>query len=119
MKKKINLIRTLCHRESKICSKDLFVDEITQIKLILNKNGYPQGLVNKTINLHLKSWDKINTARHEKCSITLLLLYVNKYTRIIEKNINQLISKSYYSAKPKVIFLSKPIIRPWGKDPIS
>ena len=37
---------------------------------------------------------------------------------IVEKNIKQVISSSYYSAKPKVIFLSSPMIRPGGKDPI-
>ena len=58
MKRKTNLIRTLCHRAYKICSKELFNDELNQIKLILNKNGYPQELVNKTINLHLKSLNK-------------------------------------------------------------
>ena len=37
------------------CSKELFMDEINQIKLILNKNGYLQELVDKITNLHLKS----------------------------------------------------------------
>ena len=60
----------------------------------------PQELVNKTINLHLKSLNKIKTAGPEKCSITLLLLYVN------------VISKYYYSAKPRVIFKSRPMIKP-------
>ena len=41
-----------------IRSRELFVNEIDQIKLILSKNGYPQELVNKTINLHSKSLDK-------------------------------------------------------------
>ena len=105
MKRKTNLIRTLCHRAYKICSRELFVNKINQMKLILNKNSYPQELVNKTISLHLKSLDKIKTAGPEKCSITLLLPYVNKNLRILEKNINQVISIYYYSAKPKVIFL--------------
>ena len=39
--------------------------------------------------------------------------------RILEKNIKQVINNSYYSAKPKVHFLSNPMIRPGGKDPIS
>ena len=106
MKRKTNLIRTLCHRAHKICSRELFADEIKQIKLILNKNGYPQELVNKIINLHLKSFNKIKPAGLEKCLITLLLPYVNKNSRIVERNIKQLISKIYHPAKPRVIFLS-------------
>ena len=59
MKRKTDLIRSLCHQAYRICSRELFVNEINQIKLILNKNGYPQELVNKTTNLHVKSIDKI------------------------------------------------------------
>ena len=87
--------------------------------MILNKNGNPQELVNKIINLHFKSLNKIKPAGPDKCSITLLLLYVNKNSRIIENKIGQLISKSKYSAKLRAIFLSKSWIRPWGKDLIS
>ena len=65
---KINLIRTLCHRAHIICSPELLSNEMKQIKLILNKNGYPQELVNKTIKLHLKNLDRIKTIGPEKCS---------------------------------------------------
>ena len=42
LKRKINLIRTLCHRAHRICSQELLSNEIKQIKLLLlNKNGYP------------------------------------------------------------------------------
>ena len=119
IKRKTNLIRTLCHQAYNICSKELFVDVIYQKqKLILNKKVYPQELVNKTINLHLKSLDKVKTAGPDKCLITFLLPYVNRNSRILEKNINQ-ISKSYYLAKLRVIFLFRPLIRPGGKNPIS
>ena len=73
----------LCHRAHKFCSRELFPDEIYQIKLILIESGYPQELVNKIINLHLKSLNKMKTAGPEKCSITLLLPYVNKNLTII------------------------------------
>ena len=74
---------------------------------MLSKNSYPQVLVNKTTNLHLKSSEKIKTVGPEKLSITLLLPYVNKKARILEKNIIQVISNSYYYAKPRVIFLDQ------------
>ena len=51
------------------------------------------------------------------CNYSEITLYKN--SRIIEKNINQLISKAYHSAKPRVIFISRPLIRFGGKDPIS
>ena len=40
-------------------------------------------------------------------------------SRILEKKHQQSKKKSYYSAKPRVIFLSRPMIRPRGKDSIS
>ena len=72
------MVRTFCHRAHKTCSRELFADGINQIKLILYKNAYPQELVNKVINLHLKKLSKIKTAEPEKCLITLLVPYVNK-----------------------------------------
>ena len=65
-------MRTLCHRAYKICSRELFVDETNHIKLVLNKKGYPQKIVNKITNLHLKILNKVKIAGPEKCSITLL-----------------------------------------------
>ena len=92
----INLcLFSLCHRAYKICLRELFNNEINQIKLILSKNGYPQELLNKTINLHHKSLDKIKTVGPEKCSVTLLVPYVNKKAGILEKNIKQVICSSY------------------------
>ena len=35
------------------------------------------------------------------------------------KNINQVINKLYYSARPRVNFLSRPMIKPGAKDQIS
>ena len=66
-----NLKKTSGNPVYKICSKELFIDKINKIKLILNKNSYPQKVVNKTIKLHSKSLDKTETAEPEKCSITL------------------------------------------------
>ena len=60
LKRKVNLIRTLSHRAHKICSQELLLSEIKQIK-ILYKNSYPQELVNKTIHLHVKNLDRIKT----------------------------------------------------------
>ena len=69
LKRKVNLIRTLCHRAHKICYPELLLSEIKQIKLLLNKNVYQQELVNKTIRLHLKSLDKIKALEPEKCEV--------------------------------------------------
>ena len=78
LKRKINLIRTLCHRAHIICSPELLLNEIKQIKLLLDKNGYLQELVDKTIQLHLKNLNRIKTIRPEKCTVTLKVQLFNK-----------------------------------------
>ena len=73
MKMKVNLIRTLWHRAHRICSPELFSNEISQIKVLLNKNGYPQEFINKTIN----SLNKSKVLGPEKCVMTLKLPFIN------------------------------------------
>ena len=119
LKRKVNLIRTLCHRAHKICSPELLLSEIKQIKTLLNKNGYPQELVNKTIHLHVKNLDRIKTIGPEKCVVMLKIPFINKSSEMLEKKIRQLVRNTYYAAKPRIVFTSKPLITPGGKDPIS
>ena len=60
MKKKLNLIKTMCHRAHKICSPELFSNEISQIIFLFKKKRLPAivGLVNITISNNLKNLNK-------------------------------------------------------------
>ena len=116
MKRKLNLIRTLCHRAIKICSPELLANEINQIKLLLNKNGYPQELVNKTISIHLINLNKSKLIGPRRCVVTLKLPFVNKNSIAVEKNIKQLIRGAYFAARPRIIFTSMSLVKPGGKD---
>ena len=60
-------------------------NEMKQIKLLLNKNGHPQELVNKTIKLHLTNLDRIKTIGPEKCIVTLKVPFIIKSSEILEK----------------------------------
>ena len=97
----------------------MLLSEIKQIKTLLNKNGYPQELVNKTIHLHVKNLDRIKTIGPEKCVVTLKIPFINKSSEMLEKKIRQLVRNTYYAAKPRIVFTSKPLITPGGKDLIS
>ena len=90
-----------------------------QIKLFLNKNRYPQELVNKTTKLHLKNLDRIKTIGPEKCIVTLKVPFINKSSEILEKKIKHLIRNTYYAANPRIVFTTKPLLTPGGKDPVS
>ena len=96
----------------------MLLSEIKQIKLLLNKNGYPQELVNKTIHLHLKSLNRIRTIGPEKCVVTLKVPFINKSSEMLENKIRQLIRNTYYAANPRIVFTSKPLLTPGGKDSV-
>ena len=51
--------------------------------------------------------------------VTLKLPFINKNSRILEKNVKQLIKNTYNAADPRFILTSKPLIQPSGKDPVS
>ena len=51
--------------------------------------------------------------------VTLKLPFINNNSRSFEKNIKQVIRNLYFTAKPQIIFMSRPLLTPGGKDPIS
>ena len=83
-----------------------------QIKLTLNKNGYPQELVNKSIYLHLKNLNKTKTIGPNKCIATLKVPFINRGSETLEKKIKHLIRNMYYAASPRIVFTSKPRLTP-------
>ena len=82
-----------------------FDNEVSQIKVLLNKNGYPQELVNRTISNHLKNLNKTKLFGPQKCVVTLKLPFI-KNAVAFEKNIKQIVRSSYFAAKPRIIFTS-------------
>ena len=47
------------------------------------------------------------------------LLYIAGDSKLIEKNIVDITSRSYFSVNPRVLFTSKPILHRSGKDPMT
>ena len=68
----------------------------------------------------MKNLDKIKTIGPEKFTVTLKVPFINKSSEILEKKINYLIRNTYYAANPsRIVFTSKPLLTPGGKDPVS
>ena len=103
----------------RICSPELLSNEVKQIKLLLNKNRYPQDLVNKTKKLHLKNLDRIKTVEPEKFIVISKFPFINKSSEILENKIKYLIRNTYYAANPRIVFTTKPLLTPGGNDPLS
>ena len=74
--------------------------------------------MNKTITNHLKNLNKRKLFGPQKSVITLKPQFINKNSRALEKNIKNVIRSSYFAAKPRIIFTSRSLVTPGGKDPI-
>ena len=77
-RQKINLIKTIYHREYKICSTCLLETETNKIKDILMNNGYPYSSINKGIKLHSDRLRKMKSYGPQKLHVTLKLPFVGK-----------------------------------------
>ena len=118
-KRKINLIKTLCHRAVMICSSSALEDELNKIKGILCDNGYPESLIVKTFKFHR---EKIMNPRPENPEespvVPILLPYVGLASAALEKDLKLLTRQCYRAVKPRVIFTSKPMLSHVCKDHI-
>ena len=118
IKRKTNLIRTLCDRAMKLCSPENLTNELKSISKILQDNSYPEKLISRTINKHLARLKEQPESGPERCHIPIKLQFLGKTSYELEKELKNSIRQCYYSATPRVIFLSKPILSHCYKDPI-
>ena len=117
-KRKINLIRTLYHRACMICSPEMLQTETEKIQKILVGNGYPLELINRVIKSHDDNRSKPKLIGPEKFPAVLKLPYLGNASRLFERKVQELIQSTYNQVKPRIIFVSKPILRLELKDPI-
>ena len=68
------------------------------------------------IFLHLKSLNRDQEVGPGKCVVFLKIPYINKNSAFLETNIKRITRHTYFAAKPRVTFTSKPLLIPAGKD---
>ena len=88
------------------------------IKDILIKNGYPVDLIKRVIKSHHNNLNKSKVFGQEKFSAVLKLPYIGEASRRFEVKVKELIKENYNQISPRIIFLSKPVIKVQFKDPI-
>ena len=118
-RRKIGLIKTLFHRANKICSPEVFQNELKVIKELLIKNGYPNPLIDRVFKTELRRLKYTKPYGPEKCPVLLILPYVGEKSKQVERDIKNMTEKVYHASKPRVIFTSAAILNPRGKDLIS
>ena len=111
-KYKINLINTLLDRYWKICSNEnLFNLEVTKLKQLLMRNGYPNGIINYNVkNFVNKRKNEMNdkiTEGPEKLTINLILPYIGYQSIVFKKKICSFLCKFYGADKVNVIFRNR------------
>ena len=55
----------------------------------------------------------------DPCIFTLKVPFINKSSEILKKKIKHIIRNTYYAANPRIVFTTKPLLTPGGKDPVS
>ena len=109
---KISLIYTMIHRCYMICSNyKHFHDQITILKDIFQKNGYPMYVIDLSI---LRFMNKLFDTKVSKTpcvaakrkSISLVLPYLGKFSISLKKQLENLITQSTEGHKVNVVFSS-------------
>ena len=94
---KIKLINTLVDRAVKICSRSKLANELERLKTLFRDNGFPDQVVQGTIDRKLKSVNSGRAADPEKSSVTIHLPFIGepsvRYGRKISRAVNRCFDK--------------------------
>ena len=121
---KINLIRSLTSRAIKICSACTLEQEISELKGLFGKNGYPSRVVNRTIQTMM---DRHRTATQTAITphparppeyIILRLPWLGPVSERYRKLTCDLITNSFSQVYPRVVFTSRSAFSGRAKDVI-
>ena len=102
-----------------ICSRELLHTEREKVNEILVGNGYQSELIKRVIKSHDDNCRKPKMFGPEKLFAVLKLPYLGNVSSLFEKKMQELTQSTYNQVKPRVIFVSKPVLRLELKDPIS
>ena len=118
LKRKTNLIRTLCDRAIKICSPENLDQELNTISQILQDNSYPKELISKIMEQHRRKQQQQTMIGPQRCPIPIKLQFLGKDSHRFESELKAAVKTCYFSAEPRIIFSSRPILNHCHKDPI-
>ena len=115
-RRKVNLIKTLIHRAKVICSPEKLPSEIEFIKSTLMSNGYPEGIINRAINVE-HTPTATNDERHKgTATVYLRLPFIGPPSTVYKQRVIAAITRCYPTVLPRVILTSRPILSSAQKD---
>ena len=114
MQRKRNLVKTLASRVYRISSDECLDNDISKLKDVLRKNGYPDRFIEKNTRPSSQKAPNFNVPKKD---VYINVPYINdSSSEILERKLNAATRRTYYSANLKVFFRSKPVVIPKLKD---
>ena len=101
-----------------LCSEKFLEDELQTIRSIFYNNGYPEGIVRRTMRNKVDSFHQRPppVQKPEKCPVYLRLPYIGQVSDCYRKKITNAIVRCYYAVNPRVIFTSRSMLPSSIKD---
>ena len=100
----MNLISTLVHRISMICSKSKMDSELGKIRSILLENGYPEHAIDSAFKRKLQQLNSNPVHTVEKCPVYLHIPWIGNVSMKFEKLITSAVKRCFFSVESRVIF---------------
>ena len=118
-KRKTNLVSCLVNRAIRICSGDKLSEEMDNIRDIFLKLGYPDKVIEQTIERTRSNSTRSMINCPKKCPVYLRLPYLGKISLRFAQNISKAVEEVYCSTKLRVIFKTRTCIsqNTKGKSP--
>ena len=112
--RKIALIRSLTVRAKRICSHEHLQNEITNLKSIFEKNGYPPGIINRIIEQTMNPRPPVLTAAPKL--VHLRLPWVGVLSSSVQNQIGNAMRKATPWCRLACCFTSRNAFRTFLKD---
>ena len=113
--RKTNLVGTLSHRASKICSKSKLQEKIKQISSILQHNSYPV-VINSSIRNKISRFNLEPKEGPQRCPVFFKLPWTGKIFLKFESQIKSAVQNCYEAVDPRVIFSTRKLLLAIHKD---
>ena len=116
---KINLIKSLTSRAVRICSEEKLPAEIVKLKVLFAENGYPAGLVDRTIKmvqLQRGTENRRVLAETSKDCCYLRLPWIGPKSKEFREDIEGAIRTAFPTITPRVVFTTRHAFNGRVKD---
>ena len=117
VKRKINLIHTLTWRALSICSPCNVNNELSTIKSILVKNGYPQSVVETHVAKTVSKFGQ-NSSRQSSCPLYVKLPWIGSRSIAFEQQIKKSVRACFADAEVRASYTTRPLMSFKLKDVI-